>query len=208
MYDLARIRYVTEHYAEMAGLTLLPYSLWFLGWAAYDLGWIGSPSWLSNEWLFSLVTLILATIASFGIGWLYERSFGKVTRTSTRPARPTWRTFWVWMVLYMLINFLPELRPEVSKVGLYFVLWAVLYPPIVLKIGIPASWTRLGIVIGAMSLAPLLEPLVGPIYPSPLVRDIVIKVVAGIGILLIGVANHLTLVRTLGPVRREEESRA
>jgi hypothetical protein len=208
MYDLARIRYVTEHYAEMAGLVLLPYSLWFLGWAAYDLGWIGTPSWLSNEWLFSLVTLILAASASFGIGWLYERSFGKVTRNSIRLPKPTRRDFWTWVFGGTFVMTLSELGPDLSKVGLYFVLWAVVYPILVLKIRISATWTGLGIIIGAMSLAPLLDPLVGPVYPTPLIQDVVIKLVIGTGLLLIGVANHLTLVRTLGPIRREEESHA
>lgn len=208
MYDLARIRYVTEHYAEMAGLVLLPYSLWFLGGAAYDLGWIGSPSWLSNDWLFSLVTLILATITSFGIGWLYDRTFGKVTRVPTRPPRPTRRDFWIWMAVYMCANWLPILRPEVSRIGVHVTLFTLVFTTLGMKLRVPTSWIALGILVGAMSLAPLLDPLVGPVYPSALARDVVIKVVIGTGLLLIGVANHLTLVRTLGPVRREEESRA
>ena len=31
MYDLARIRYVTEHYHDLQGLIRLPVSLWLLG---------------------------------------------------------------------------------------------------------------------------------------------------------------------------------
>lgn len=49
MYDLPRIRYVTEHYHDLQGLTLLPFSLWLLAWAGYDLGWVRPTGWLGHE---------------------------------------------------------------------------------------------------------------------------------------------------------------
>ena len=206
MYDLARIRYVTEHYHDLQGLIRLPVSLWLLAWSAYDLGWIYPPAWFTNEWLLFPVAAIPFLALMWPIEKLYERSFGCIATERRAKVEPNKRAFWitfgVLMAIFWSVFFLTDGRPVVSKLGLYIAFFVFL------------EWRRrsdgkhllvLGIVLAAMSLAPLFD---SSMYPSATVRDVAIKLVAAAGILAVGTIDHVTLVRTLGPVRREEQSRA
>ena len=202
MYDLARIRYVTEHYRDLQGLTLLPYSLWLLAWAGYDLGWVRPNGWLSHEWLFVGACFAIMIALMLAIGKLYELAFGWISaEPRTERETSTWEIA-AYLVPTMLASELSRAQPEVSRFGLHIaitVLWL---------------WRRrddrklhlpLAILLAAISFAPLFD---ANLYPSATARDVAIKVVAAVGILAIGTFNHLLLVRTLGPVRREEQSRA
>ena len=206
MYDLARIRYVTEHYHDLQGLILLPLSLWFLAWAGYDLGWVRPPSWLSNEWLLILVSLSVTFALMLAIEKLYERSFGWIapeSRPTTKPAKQTlWITWGVVMSISIITVFLTEKRPEVSKLGLYILLAVFTESR---RRRDAKNLFALGILLAAMSLAPLFD---SSMYPSAMARDVATKLVAAAGILAVGTIDHLTLMRTLEPVRREEQSRA
>ena len=206
MYDLARIRYVTEHYRDLQGLTVVPVSLWLLAWSAYDLGWIGPPTWLSNEWLLVPVSLAVTFALMWPIEKLYEHSFGWVTTEGRQKDQPNKRAVWITVgvlwAISMSIFFLTDGRPVVSKLGLYmsvslFLVWR--------SRSEGKHLLALGIVLAVMSLAPLLD---GSLYPSATARDVAIKLVAAAGILAVGTIDHLTLVRTLGPIRHEEQSRA
>ncbi len=90
MYDLARIRYVTEHYRDLQGLALLPFSLWLLAWSAYDLGWIRPTGWLAHEWLFVAVCLVVMFALSVAIGKLYEQAFGWISPSRGRRKTSAW----------------------------------------------------------------------------------------------------------------------
>lgn len=137
---------------------------------------------------------------------LYERPFGWIATERIPKVKPNKRASWlavgVLTALSMSISFLYEARPVVSALGLYIAL------------GVFMGWGRrserrhllgLGILLVAMSLAPLIDI---SLYPSVTVRDASIKLVMAVGILTVGTIDHLTLVRTLGPIRQEEEIRA
>jgi len=80
MNDLHRVHYVTEHYAHLQGLRLLPLSLPFLLAAIERMA--GRPFVPAGAWAL-LVVLVVA--APFHIGRYYARRFGQV-----QP--PRWRT--------------------------------------------------------------------------------------------------------------------
>jgi len=80
MDDLSRIHYVTEHYAQLQGLRLLPLSLPFLLAAIERLA--GARLLPAGLWA---IVVAAALVAPFGIGGYYARSFGQVHA-------PGWRT--------------------------------------------------------------------------------------------------------------------
>ncbi|MDP9351382.1 MAG: hypothetical protein M3P51_07575 [Chloroflexota bacterium] len=202
MYDLTRIAYVTRHYEALKGLTYLPVALWLLGWAAYDVGWIERPMWIPFDWLFGMLSTIVMLLSLELISRLYDRWFGWVSTGDKHKQKRSGRENAAYLGAYVSLSMFRTLRSDVSEPGLLIVgavLWAFWF-----RLG--TNWlAALGAVIGAMSVAPLLDGVLGPVYPSPTARDVSIKVVAAVGFLLVGTLNHLTLVRTLGPVRREEE---
>ncbi len=205
MYDLRRIRYVTEHYRDLQGLALVPISLLLLGWAAYDAGLVQLPGLLGNPWVLGLTSIVMVVALIEVIQKLYDRAFGWISPDPQRQSDPSKRAFWpAWLAL-MASYFLEQVRPETSSYG---VLIAICIASGWWFQKEAKHWLVLALIVGVMSLAPLLDGLIGPVYPSATVRDITIKVVAAIGLLVVATMDHLTLVRTLGPIRHEEESRA
>ncbi len=205
MYDLRRIRYVTEHYRDLQGLALVPISLLLLGWAAYDAEWIRLPGLLANRWVLVPGMVVIVMVLGWVIGTLYDRAFGWISLDPQRKSESRTPGFWSTFLYFMAIVFLTQARPETSFVGLLIAAsisgwWWIRKDA--------KHWLALIVIIAVMSLVPLLDGLLGPVYPSATVRDITIKVVAAIGLLVVATMDHLTLVRTLGPIRHEEESRA
>ncbi|MDP9380802.1 MAG: hypothetical protein M3Q29_11760 [Chloroflexota bacterium] len=206
MYNLARIRYVTRHYNDLQGLTMVPLALFFLTWAGYDAGWISPPPWLSNEWLLVGASATVVGTLGYTISKLYERAYGRIEAAPHHIPQSHKREFWIWWSAYMVaFAFLPAVYPQVSRLGLLisiiiFMEWRSRREA--------RHWLILALWLAALSLVPILDGVRGPIYPSATVRDIAIKLVTAAGFLVISTIDHLTLVRTLGPIRREEESRA
>ncbi len=205
MYDLRRIRYVTEHYQDLQGLTMLPLSLYFLAWAAYDLGWIVLPAWLPRGWQLLVASYVVVVALMWLIGKLYERAFGWIAPDAPRGYKPSKSEFWGILCLYMAGMWLATLRPEVSRLGLILAYFATLQGWLRRRSG---YWLALVVLIAATSVAPLLDDVIGPIYPTVTAREVAIKLVTAIGLMVVGTLDHLALVRTLGPIRHEEESRA
>ncbi len=205
MYDLRRIRYVTEHYEDLKGLTLVPLALWLLGSAAQDVGWLSTPGWLSNTLILAWVSVLVVLALMYLIGRLYERAYGSVAPDEVRRVEFDERAFMAYWLAVSLTFLAVDLLPSLSQMGmavcitLLWVWWIRRRDKHVLT---------LAIVVAVMTLAPLLEGLLGPVYPSVTARDIAIKLVTATGILLVATRDHLMLVRTLGPIRHEEESRA
>ncbi len=205
MYDLKRVRYVTRHYRDLRGLTLFPFSLLLLGMAAYDAGWIRFSGWLSNGYLLFGVSFLVLFALTVPIERLYDRAFGRVVPDPDGEGELDKRAFVVWWTGGWFIFLITDVVPKLSHIGLlvcitaFWLWWMDREDKHILV---------LGIVVAAMTLAPLLEGVLGPLYPSAKARDIAIELVTAVGILIIGTMRHLTLVRTLGPIRREEESRA
>ncbi len=204
MYDLARIRYVTEHYRDLQGLSQLPFSLWFLAWAGYDLGWVRPSGWLANEYLLFPASWAVTMVLMWQISRLYERAFGWIAPERQPKRKASRRASYVFAAAFMAPIALKNALPGMSTIGL---LGAVLSLYVWLDQGRREArhYLVLGILLTAMSLAPLLD---GTFYPSATARDAAIKLVAAAGVLVVGTIDHLTLVRTLGPVRQEEEIRA
>ena len=203
MYDLKRIRYVTEHYRDLQGLTAMPFSLFLLGLAAYEAGWIKPSGWLANEWLLGLLSLSAMFALMWGIGKLYDRAFGWIQPDTRRESREGSVEAWVWGGLWGLAFGLAHSFSAMSLFGLWVVAWA---SQSWLHRKQAVHWLVLAVLIAGMTLTPLLDGALGTPYSSATAHEIAIKLVTAIGITIVGTLDHLTLVRTLGPLRREEES--
>jgi hypothetical protein len=204
VYDLERIRYVTKHYQELRGLELVPVSLFLFGWAAYDVGWIRLTGWVGNEWVLGPISISVVLLLMWLITRLYDRVFGRIVPEPRRNMDSKDGRFRPWGFGIVGAVLLTQHRPEVSYVGLLMAIYlGLMYG----RRRDARHWLALGILSAVMSLAPLID---SSLYPSATVREVAIKLVAGVGVLAAGTIDHLTLVRTLGPLRREgeEESRA
>ncbi len=160
MYDLTRIAYVTRHYEALKGLTYLPVALWLLCWAAYDLGWIDRPSWIPFDWLFVSLSVIVLAASSELISRLYDRWFGWVSTGDRPEQKRSGREHAAYLGAYVSLSIFRTLRPDVSEPGMWIVttvLWAFW-----LRLG--TKWlAALELVIGAMSVAPLLDGVLSPV---------------------------------------------
>lgn len=205
MYDLMRIRYVTEHYEDLKGLSLLPMSLFFLALVAYDRRWIGPPSWLAHGPLPALTGFVIAMVLMGIINVLYDRAFGLIVPSKHKRSESGKHEHWIWGGVYGLVAMLNSMRPEMSLLALG------------VSVCVFSSWWHrreakhllaFGVLIAGMSFAPLLDGALRMLYSSGTTWDITVNLVIAAGLLVIGTIDHLTLVRTLGPIRQEEESRA
>src|SRR5579871_99317 len=75
--QLDRIRYITEHYAQLQGLRLLPLSVPFLVAACWDLFPMIRPEAVPPR-VVELILVAFALAVSFPIRVYYERQFGTV----------------------------------------------------------------------------------------------------------------------------------
>jgi hypothetical protein len=80
MSDPARVRYLTEHYAQLQGLRLVPLGLVFIGvavWHGGGLRWLpGSAQGGIHSWF--VVAFAAAIVAAYVIGARYRRRFGSI----------------------------------------------------------------------------------------------------------------------------------
>jgi hypothetical protein len=187
MLDLRRTVYVTDHYAQLQGLRLIPLALCFLGsaaWRAGLLGWLpGSGGGGARAWF--LTSLSLAVIASFPIRAHYRRRLGVASSRVTRTGMVTLTACFVYFVI---LTGLPSNRWHVSI--------AVLFAALALAhVGLASGGVRrhyLGIAVACLAFA--IAPLIGEAGTG---REVTLDVLIGLGLLVAGVGDHLVLQRVL-----------
>jgi hypothetical protein len=193
MLDLRRTVYVTEHYAQLQGLRLVPLALCFLGsaaWRAGLLAWLpGIAGGGARAWF--LTSLTLALIASFPIGAHYRRRLGVASSRASRLGAVPLTTC---VVYFVILTALPPNAWHVS-IPMLFAALALAY------VGLANGGVRrhyLGIAVACLAFAIAL--LIG--MPGT-AREVILDVLIGLGLLVAGVGDHVVLQRVLQAPERE-----
>jgi hypothetical protein len=189
MDDLRRIHYVTEHYAQLQGLRLLPLSVPFLLVAIERLS--GGRLLPAGVWA---ILVTAAVVAPFRIGKYYARSFGQV-----QP--PRWRTGAFTLIAsvaaFLWFEWLQEtLSPPVSL--------PVIFVAVVLgRLGVVAGRAR-GHYLWIAAAAALFAMLPRATVFADM-RAVAGNLLIGCGLVVAAIGDDRVLRRTL-TVRRPESS--
>jgi hypothetical protein len=198
MLNVRRTMYVTEHYAQLQGLRLVPLALCFLGsaaWRAGLLAWLpGIAGSGARAWF--LASVGLALIVSFPIGAHYRRRVGVAS-----PRVPLLGALSLTMgfICFVLLTTLPANSWHVS-IPVLFVALALGY------VGVANEGLRrhyLAIAAGCLMFA--LAPIVGEPGTA---REVALDMLIGFGLLVAGVGDHAVLQRALQTPEMEGEGRA
>lgn len=191
MDELQRLRFVTERYAHLQGLRLVPLGIPFLisaAWRDGQLAWVPGTEGHGAGYWFALL-MLLALGISGAVGGSYREHFGSV-----QPAHP-------WKAVLALFAFLAVFLGSVWAQQTYG--WIVSLPAIL----IGTALGYLGVVGGqprthylALSALCLVFAMLGSFGVPFHARDVLLDDLIGIGLIVIGVGDHLLLRRTLEPV--------
>lgn len=193
MTDLRHLRYVTERYAQLQGLRLIPLSIPFLAsslWRDGQLAWVPGTSGVGPR-IWFLALLAVAVGLSFAAKAYYRRTFGDVS-----PA----------------INVTAALAASVF-VGLLIVAGAlqadtsVSAPALIVALGLgyvglaggKMRWHYFVVAI-LVALFAVLGALGVPFHT----RNVLCDQLIALSLIVIGLGDHLLLRRTLAPVLHVE----
>jgi hypothetical protein len=190
MPQLARAGYVTEHYAHLQGLRLVPLSAPFVASAMWRAGYVDAyaPPGTRAPQMWFLSLMAVAVAASYLIGARYRRSFGAV--------RP-----------------LPGHSGAAALIGCCATVLVLLWAQESFRWSVPMpaaflflAFMRLGLVegglrkhylaIGAMVFA---LALLGPAELGPSARAVCLDGFIAVALIVAGVGDDLVLRRTLHP---------
>ena len=194
MKDLSRMRYVTEHYAQMQGLRLVPLGVPFLASGAWRAGWLrglpaadghGAAYWFC-------MGLAVAVAMSFAVRAYYRRRFGLA---QPLPGRNGVVTLMAFVASFMvLVAMQDELHWRVSIPALF----------------VAVVFAYLGLVQGrlrqhylALAGACLIFASLGILGVPLHERDVLLDFLIGGGLIAAGIGDHLVLRNTLQPPRSE-----
>ncbi len=195
MHDLHRLRYVTERYPHLQGLRLAPLGVPFLlsaAWRNGQLSWVpGTSGHGPGYWFLGLMALAL--IVSIALARHYRQRFGSV-----QPARRLKGPL-------LLCGFLALFFASIWAQDEFYS--AISLPAVV--IGVALAY--LGVAGGqlrahyiALAAACLGFATLGTFGVSVHARSVLLDEFTGIGLIVIGVGDHLLLRRTLEPVSNVE----
>ncbi len=195
MNHLERLRYVTRRYPHLQGLRLVPLGIPFLisaAWRDGQLRWVpGIEQSEPSLWFAALfgVALMAGTL----LGSYYRRRYGTV-----EPVRG-WKApvlfFGFLAVLGIAFSLQDHLQPIVS-------LPAVVIGTAIAYLGVVDRTIRFHyIVLGALCL---LFANLGEFGIPVHARDVLLDDLIGLGLIAVGIGDHLVLRRTLEPVHNVE----
>lgn len=191
MNQLHRLKYVPRFYPHLQGLRLIPLGTLFLLTAAWNAGvfrWLPGTTGRGPQNWFALL-FALALVAAMLLGIYYRRRFGMV--------RPSHRARGPLMVLAFVL-------------ALFFAAWV----QDALQATVSLSLLVIGTAIGyvglldglarthylVVSTAVLVLAMLGTFGVSPHMREVLFYGVTGIGLMVVGVGDHVLILRTLKPV--------
>jgi hypothetical protein len=187
MFDLQRMAYVAENYAQLQGLRLVPLATCFLGsaaWRAGLLAWLpGIAGRGAQVWFLS--SIALALIVSFPIGARYRRRLGHARPRALRTGALTLSGSAVYIIA------LTALPPNRWHISIPMVFTAV----VLASVGLANHGMRrhyLGIAAACVAFA--VAPVVGA---SRIARETGLDLLIGVGLLVAGLGDHLVLQRML-----------
>jgi hypothetical protein len=195
MHDLQRLRFVTERYPHLQGLRLIPLGLPFLvsaAWRDGQLAWVpGTHGPGAGFWFFGL--MIAALSLSVALGRYYRRRFGSV-----QPARQATGALLGLLFLALFFGSLwtqDLLSPKLS-------LPAIVIGTALGYVGVAGGQLRTHYI--ALAALCLCFATLGSFGVPLHARDVLLDDLIGIGLIVIGVGDHLLLRRTLEPVSHVE----
>jgi hypothetical protein len=192
--DAAKLRFITEHYARLQGLRLIPLGILFLCLAAWRGGLLPAlPTYDSDvaaRWFVG--GLVGAVGAAYATGAWYARRFGTVEPHRFRTGGPS-------------------LLANAAIVGSLMVLHDFLRPPVslpMLYVGVVCAYT--GVVQGGVrkhylliAAACVVFAFIQRFHVDHETGRTLLNLLVGSGLVVAGIGDHLLLRRTLRPPSRQ-----
>ncbi len=193
--DIRQLRFVTENYPNLQGLRLVPFALLFL---AKPL-----TSVLDSTLAF-VIALALAFSLFFAIGEYYKRTFGRVQRRSRSRARDLVLILLFGAGFFAALWIDEKFQPPFSTIGL---LVALLFAGIHLRSRVKRRhYAVLALLFLMLSFLPMIGLLTtGDLFGKGAPIG---ELVLGLTYLLVGILDHLLLVRSLSPLPVEQDENA
>ncbi len=192
MQDLKRVTSITKLYPRLRGLRAIPFGIYGL-FLATNAG----ARLLNTNFLMHLLPLFIAWILEWFIGRYYERAFGKVQPTPDQQYYEKIGSVILIVAIFVAVSVDTAANPPISLL--------LLIPTIIyLRNGLTSHYARyyLGaaLVCAFASILPLLlsAPVSELYYTGPHSRTI--WVVFGSLTIILGLFDHLLLMRTLKPL--------
>jgi F0F1-type ATP synthase membrane subunit c/vacuolar-type H+-ATPase subunit K len=191
MADVARIRYITEHYQNLQGLRLVP-----VGVACLALGMAQTAGVVEQMKQSAFLVGVAVSLAALGcslmIGAWYERRFGSVEARD--------RTFdMTFFALSLLLVLAARLSPNPAPVWPAICAWGI--GSLIRGCRQNGMLRHYLAIAAACFLLAALEVL----GLSNIARDGSLQFVAGIAVLVAGVGDHAVLRSALNPPTREHD---
>ena len=202
IHNLERVRYVTENYEQLQGLKMVPVGILMLTISALTLLRVDLPgmSYKKETILFGVLLIIggmlgiaVASLAAWVIGGRYERMYGKARQL------PSSRRMVVLVVLGWIAFWIAPMTDVVLQTPVY---------PIYLVIGIagiifwwPEKRFRVHYLVAAVTFLIVgFLPLTGMLPGNYTEALWLLFLHFGVSVVVIGLLDHLLLVRTLKAV--------
>jgi len=192
MHDLQRLRFVTERYPHLQGLRIIPLGIPFLLsaiWRDGHLDWIpGAAGHGASRWF--VVLMALAVLIALGVGRYYREQFGSVESARTARAPVLACAFGAALVGSLWLQ------------DLTFT--SISYPALVIGAGIAYVGLSGGQVRPHYLIVAMLTFVFGALgsfHVSLSTRNILLDELFGLGLIIIGVGDHLLLCRAMEPER-------
>jgi hypothetical protein len=181
-----RVLYVTEHYAHLQGLRIVPLGVCFLGsgaWRAGLMGWVpGIAGRGARAWL--VASLAIAVGLSLAIGARYRRH-GVVRPRATATGAVTLTACFVSFVV------LGRLPPNAWQVSMPALLAAFVLAYLgVVADGLRRHYLVIAVACLVFAFAPLMRV-------PPAARNVALDLLIGMGLIVAGVGDHMALQRVL-----------
>jgi hypothetical protein len=197
MHDLHRFRYVTERYPHLQGLRVAPLGVPFLvsaAWRRGQLSWVpGTSGHGPGYWFLGLMAL--AFIVSIALARYYRQRFGSV-QPARRLEGPL--LFCGFLAVFFASTWAQD---QFSS--------AVALPAVVIGValgylGVAGGHLRTHYI--ALAAVCLGFATLGTFGVPVHARDVLLDDLVGVGLIVIGVGDHLLLRRTLEPVMPNVEA--
>lgn len=195
MDTLRRLRFVTERYPHLQGLRLVPLGIPFLvsgAWRSGSFADIPQATGIAPRYWF-LVLLVAALTTSALAGCYYRRQFGTVQPRRRLGGAIAFGTFAAALAgsAWMQDTLQPVIPLPMIVIGLSLGL-----------LGVAGGQVRAHYLV--LSALCLLFASFGAFGVAIEIRDALLDNLIGVGLIIIGLGDHLLLRRTLEPVSRVE----
>jgi hypothetical protein len=186
MLDVSRMAYVTEHYAQLQGLRLVPLGIPFVAsafWRTGLLPWRFGDASHARAWFF--LSFAVALALSVLIGRLYRRWFGAMPPRASRSGAVTLATCFVGVVAFAWRSPPPSpLFVPAVFVGLAFGRLGCV------EHGLRRHYIGLAAACWLFAITPALG------VPPP-ARRVALDFLIGLGLIVAGLGDHAVLQRLL-----------